>query len=49
VHAFRPDHLQVSGDEEIALDGEVLGRLPAEFEALPGAVRVVVPRRDTRS
>jgi diacylglycerol kinase family enzyme len=49
VHAFRPDRLRVLGEEELALDGEVIGRLPAEFEALPGAVRVVVPARDTDS
>src|SRR4051794_3295743 len=49
VHAFRPDRVRVLGDEELALDGEVLGRLPAEFEALPGEVRVVVPQRDTGS
>jgi diacylglycerol kinase family enzyme len=30
--------------QELALDGEVVGDLPAEFGALPDAVRVVVPR-----
>jgi diacylglycerol kinase (ATP) len=51
VHTLQVDALRVSspGEEEIALDGEVLGRLPAEFEALPGAVRVVVPPLETGS
>ncbi len=49
VHAFRPERVRVLGEEELALDGEVLGRLPAEFEALPGAIRVVVPAADTGS
>ena len=49
VHAFRPDKLRVLGDQELALDGEVLGRLPAEFDARPGAVRVLVPPLDTGS
>jgi len=49
VHAFRPDRLRVLGDEELALDGEVLGRLPAEFDARPGAIRVLVPPVETRS
>jgi len=25
-------------------DGEILGRTPAEFEVIPGAIRVVLPR-----
>lgn len=47
VHAMRVPALRVSAgtDVEIAVDGEVLGRLPAEFEAMPKAVRVVVPPR----
>jgi YegS/Rv2252/BmrU family lipid kinase len=46
VHAMRVRslHIQASGGQEIALDGEVIGELPAEFRALPEAVRVVVPR-----
>jgi undecaprenyl-diphosphatase len=45
VHALRVESLRVStpGRQEIALDGEVLGELPAEFSVLPSAVRVVVP------
>jgi undecaprenyl-diphosphatase len=45
VHALRVESLRVSapGGQELALDGEVVGELPAEFTALPGAVRVVVP------
>jgi len=51
VHTLQADALRVSapGREEVALDGEVVGRLPAEFEALPGAVRVVVPAVETGS
>jgi YegS/Rv2252/BmrU family lipid kinase len=47
VHAMRVPRLRVSAesDIEIAVDGEVLGALPAEFEVLPAAVRVVVPKR----
>jgi YegS/Rv2252/BmrU family lipid kinase len=50
VHTMKVDRLRVSSpdDQEIALDGEVLGTLPAEFEVLPGAVRVVVPPLDHR-
>jgi diacylglycerol kinase family enzyme len=29
----------------VALDGEVVGELPAEFRTLPGALRVVVAER----
>jgi YegS/Rv2252/BmrU family lipid kinase len=45
VHAMRVSKLRVSAasDEEIAVDGEVLGTLPAEFEVLPESIRVVVP------
>ncbi|MDT4942804.1 MAG: hypothetical protein QOJ34_2893 [Pseudonocardiales bacterium] len=47
VHAMRVPAVRVSADTdvEIAVDGEVLGSLPAEFEVLPDAVRVVVPQR----
>ena len=47
VHAMRVSSLRVSasGDQEIAVDGEVLGSLPADFEVLPKAIRVVVPPR----
>lgn len=46
VHAMRVKSLRINAGagQEIALDGEVIGELPAEFRALPGAVRVVVPR-----
>jgi diacylglycerol kinase family enzyme len=48
VHAMKVSSLRVSSTppQEIALDGEVIGTLPAEFEVLPGAIRVVVPRED---
>jgi diacylglycerol kinase family enzyme len=32
------------GRKEIALDGEVVGELPASLEVKPAALRVVVPR-----
>ncbi len=46
VHAMRVKSLRVdaAAGQELALDGEVVGDLPAEFGALPDAVRVVVPR-----
>jgi diacylglycerol kinase family enzyme len=45
VHAMRVKSLRVqaAAGQEIALDGEVIGDLPAEFRVLPDAVRVVVP------
>jgi YegS/Rv2252/BmrU family lipid kinase len=51
VHTLRVRSLRVrgcSGDtgrdgSELAMDGEVIGRLPAEFAALPGALHVVLP------
>jgi undecaprenyl-diphosphatase len=47
VHAMRVSSLRVSatGVQDISIDGEVLATLPAEFELLPAAVRVVVPAR----
>jgi undecaprenyl-diphosphatase len=46
VHAMRVPSLRIRAgtDVDIAVDGEVLGTLPAEFEAMPEAVRVVVPQ-----
>jgi undecaprenyl-diphosphatase len=46
VHAMRVKALTVRSapGQDIALDGEVIGQLPAEFRALPDAIRVVVPR-----
>jgi diacylglycerol kinase (ATP) len=48
VHALRAESLTVSaaGSQEIALDGEVIGELPVEFEIVPASVRVVVPLKD---
>ncbi len=48
VHAMRVQSLRVKADagHEIALDGEVIGELPAEFTVLPEKLRVVVPRLD---
>lgn len=47
VHAMRVSRLRVSAtaDVDIAVDGEVLGALPAEFEVLPASIRVIVPQR----
>ncbi|GAB2474652.1 bifunctional phosphatase PAP2/diacylglycerol kinase family protein [Jatrophihabitans fulvus] len=46
VHAMRVTSLRVTGDEphDVAVDGEVIGALPAEFAVRPAAVRVVAPR-----
>lgn len=45
VHAMRVQALRVKAEagQDIALDGEVIGELPAEFAVLPQALRVVVP------
>jgi undecaprenyl-diphosphatase len=45
VHAMRVESLRIEAPDgpELALDGEVLGSLPAEFDVLPAALRVVVP------
>ncbi len=45
VHTMRVRSLAITvdGDQRIAVDGEVGGGPPAEFRALPGALRVVVP------
>lgn len=50
VHTLRVRSLRVrAGDcEELAMDGEMIGTLPAEFAALPGALHVVL-RVDTDS
>jgi YegS/Rv2252/BmrU family lipid kinase len=46
VRTLQLSRLRVLGDREldVALDGEVLGRLPATFEAAGAALRVVAPR-----
>ena len=36
--------LEGESDAELEADGEIVGRLPAEFEILPGALRVRSPR-----
>ena len=48
VHTMRVRSLKVRScdQQEIALDGEVVGTLPAEFSVLPEALRVVVPTLD---
>jgi YegS/Rv2252/BmrU family lipid kinase len=45
VHTLRARTLRVSapGRQEVAVDGEVVGALPAEFTALPGGLPVVLP------
>lgn len=47
VHAsqVRSLSLRAAAGQEVAVDGEVIGELSARFTALPGGVRVVVPRR----
>lgn len=46
VHAMRTRCIRVTAEsaEELAVDGEVIGELPAEFEVLPKALRIVVPQ-----
>jgi diacylglycerol kinase family enzyme len=39
----RSVRIEASSPQDVALDGEVIGRLPAHFEVRPAAVRVVVP------
>lgn len=48
VHAMRVRSLTVSGSsgDEIALDGEIVGGLPATFTVQPETMRVVTPRVD---
>jgi YegS/Rv2252/BmrU family lipid kinase len=48
VHTMKVRSLRVSSptEQQIALDGEVIGSLPARFDVLPAAVRVVVPAAD---
>lgn len=44
VHAMRVRHIRVHADrQELALDGEVVGALPASFEIRPDALLVAVP------
>ncbi len=45
VHAYRTTSLRASTNvgQDIAVDGEVTGRAPFDFEVLPDAIRVVVP------
>lgn len=46
VHTARVKSVRLSAEEgqEISIDGEVVGCLPAEFRIEPGALRVAVPR-----
>jgi YegS/Rv2252/BmrU family lipid kinase len=46
VHAMKVPEIRISapGGCPITLDGELIGELPARFEAVPRGVRVVVPR-----
>lgn len=46
VHTARVRTLRVTavGDQELAVDGEVIGSLPATFSASPSSIRVVTPR-----
>lgn len=47
VGALHVDRLAVDSQHPLglALDGELDGTLPGEFESLPGALRVITPRR----
>jgi diacylglycerol kinase family enzyme len=46
IRTLRLSRLRVLGDREldVALDGEILGKIPATFEAAGGVLRVVTPR-----
>jgi YegS/Rv2252/BmrU family lipid kinase len=44
VHTARVRSVRIEGAEEISIDGEVVGTLPAEFRIDAGALRVAVPR-----
>ncbi|SHF65153.1 undecaprenyl-diphosphatase [Jatrophihabitans endophyticus] len=46
VHTLRVRSLRVAcdSDQDVAVDGEVVGGLPVEFTVLPRAVRVACPR-----
>jgi YegS/Rv2252/BmrU family lipid kinase len=46
VHVFRAGEVRISADRPFVLyaDGDPIGELPALVRALPGAVRVLVPR-----
>jgi diacylglycerol kinase family enzyme len=44
VHTARVRSVRIDGAEEISIDGEVVGTLPAEFRIDAGALRVAVPR-----
>jgi YegS/Rv2252/BmrU family lipid kinase len=46
VHVFRAAEVRISADRPFVLyaDGDPIGELPAVVRALPGAVRVLVPR-----
>lgn len=48
VHALKVRSVSVRADagQPVAVDGEVVGELPAEFSILPAALRVVVPAED---
>lgn len=45
VHAMRVAAVTIGAapDQELSLDGEVVGQLPARFEVVPSGIRVVVP------
>jgi YegS/Rv2252/BmrU family lipid kinase len=46
VHTARVEAVRISADDcqEISIDGEVVGALPAEFRVDPASLRVAVPR-----
>jgi undecaprenyl-diphosphatase len=46
VHAMKVPAIRISASsaQRISLDGELIGELPARFEAVPRGVRVIVPR-----
>jgi len=46
VHTMKVPEIRISAaaGQRITLDGELIGELPARFEAVPKGVRVIVPR-----
>lgn len=43
VHTVRARSVALEGDVHVQVDGEYAGRLPAHFEIVPGAVKLLVP------
>lgn len=43
LQRFRAGRVEVAGEGAVEADGEIVGYLPATFEVLPGALRVLAP------